>query len=103
MQENDDNVSNNFKVIKAEKSNILLKLKLEYNGKEDINKLIDTLDLSNIQIFDEKNNQYINANNFEIVNDKYIKVDYKINENMILDRIILNISNLDKITIVKYI
>lgn len=98
----DINISKqNFTVLRAEESNVQFKIKIKYNGNEDLNKLINTLDLDNIQIFDEKNNQYINAETIDILENSIIKAEYNINRNNLSNILTIKIGDFNKIKIIK--
>lgn len=101
IQENTKNIKQNFTVIKAEESNVQFKIKIKYNGNENLNQLINTLDLTSIQIFDEKNNQYINAEMIEVLENNIIKADYNINRNELSDSLTVRIGNSKEIRIIK--
>jgi hypothetical protein len=90
-----------FKVIQAELSNVQFKLKIEYTGKENLTQLIDTLDLSNVQIYDKKNDYYIKSATLESVDNEIIKVGFDVNRSMLSDDLQVVINNDNKIEILK--
>lgn len=101
VQENMDYSKQDFTISQAELSNVLLKVKIKYIGKQDLNKVINTLDLSSIQIFDEKNNQYINAEMIEVLENNTIKVDYSINKKDTSDILKIKIGDFNEIKMIR--
>lgn len=91
---NVDKNNHNFKIIKAEASNVKLLAKIEYNGNEDIN----SLNSDCIQIWDERDNKYINASNFSEMNN-IIDVAFDIDKNTFSNIIKIKIMNSDEIVL----
>lgn len=90
-----------FTIINAEASNVQLRLKMEYSGKQDLRQLIDTKELNCIKIFDEENNICFIADNLYIFNNKILDLYYSIDINKLSDNLIVIINNSIKIHIRK--
>lgn len=99
------NCKNNsdFRIVAAEVSNVQLKIKIEYQGSNELKNLIDTLNLESIQIFDEKKNRYMNAQMIDIVENNIIKVDYNSDRNDLSDSLKVKIGDFEEIEIIKYV
>ncbi len=95
------NSKQKFKVLAAELSNTQLRLKMEYTGKESLLNIVNMMDLSSIQIFDENNNMYINTEAFYFFNNQFLYLKFNTNGNKLSDRLIIIINNTIKIPIRK--
>lgn len=72
-----------FFIKRAELSNTQLLLEIKYNGIQDIS----TLNLDSIQIWNEIDKEYVNAEGLEILEDNMIFVNFDINSKIFLDNI----------------
>jgi len=98
----EQNISNKeFRVIKAESSNTQFMIKIYYSGEDDLHKVINIADLGEIQIYDVHNNRYVNAQAIEILNNNVIKVNYNIDKNTLLDKVLIRIKNFNEIELIK--
>lgn len=92
-----------FEVLAAELSNTQLRLKMEYTGEESLLNIVNMMDLSSIQIFDENNNMYINTEGFYFFNNQFLYLKFNTNGNKLSDRLMIIINNTIKIPIRKNI
>lgn len=99
--QDETNSKQEFTVLAAESSNMQLKIKMEYTGEKDLKEIINTMDLSSIQIFDEDNNLYINAESLYVLNNKILNISYDNNGISLSDRLLLIINDTIKIPIRK--
>lgn len=95
------NSKEEFSVLAAELSNMQLRLKMEYTGKENLSNMIDMKDLSSIQIFDEDNNMYINTERFYSFNNQFLYLKFNSSENKLSDKLVIIINDTIKIPITK--
>ncbi len=90
-----------FTVLVAKLSNMQLKVKMEYCGEKDLNKILNTNELDDIQIFDEANNKYFSAESIYILDNKILNISYDSNGNKLSNRLLIIINNTVKIPIIE--
>lgn len=98
-----DNINSEqeFTVLAVELSNMRLKVKMEYSGEKELKKIVNTMDLNSIQIFDEDNNIYINAESLYIFNNKILNISYDNKGNELSNKLLIIVNDTIKIPIRK--
>lgn len=83
QEKNIESNHNEFSITRAELSNTQLLLEIKYSGTQDIS----SLKLDSIQIWNERDEEYINAVGLEVLEDNIIFVNYDVNSKIFSDTI----------------